>query len=169
MYALNDDLACRRTVYSRPLPTLPDIVVIDIPLRFRHTSLPLGRYYPILVETAEELAELEEYLARDRPAPIKPDLFDQRSSAFVADQIVFAAYQPPAHGWPHLLLCHWPPDHVAVIGDAGMFARGAYTTELFDTPDQLATASDTLLKTLGGSYRVSLKTIPAVSEVQGRA
>ncbi len=37
-------------------------MVIDVALRFRGEHLPLGRYYPIIVETNAEREELERHL-----------------------------------------------------------------------------------------------------------
>jgi hypothetical protein len=169
MYVLTDDLARRRILYPRPLPTLPDILVIDVPGRFAHPSLPLGRYYPIIIETVEELAEVEAYLHATRPGPLRPDLLDRRRSAIVVERIVFAAYAPPSDSWPHLLLCHWPPLYPALTADPELFARGAYTTEAFDTLGELASASGTLLDMLGGSNQVAVTLIPAMAGVQGEA
>lgn len=169
MYALTHDLARHRMLYARPLPTLPDILVIDVPPVFAHPSLPLGRFYPILAETEEELAEVETFLNEYRPAPVRPDLLDRRLSALTTDRIIFAAYDPPASGWPHLLLCHWPPLYPALAAEPDMFARGAYTTEAFDTLEELASASNTLLAMLGGSHQVAVTLIPAGVGVHGRA
>lgn len=126
MYRLVNDLARERLLYLRVQVTLPDIMLIDVTVRFAHTSLPLGRYYPILLETEAEHRELERYLNASRTAPIRPDLFDRRRSALVAPCITLAQYPPPLPGWPWLLLCHWPPSHTALTDDPDMFARGAY-------------------------------------------
>jgi hypothetical protein len=168
MYALTHDLARSRVVYQRPLPTLPDIMVIDVPAAFGHPSLPLGRFYPILMETAEELAEVRAFLSQHRPAPVRPDLLDRRASGLVADRIIFAAYDPPATGWPHLLLCHWPPRFSALAQETDMFARGAYTTEMFDTAEDLAAASTRLLSELGKGTDIAVTLIPAAHD-RGRA
>lgn len=63
---LADTLARRRIVYPRPLPTLPDIVLLDLPPRFRSPSLPLGRYYPAIIETEGEWMEWNDFLRADR-------------------------------------------------------------------------------------------------------
>jgi hypothetical protein len=169
MYALTDDLARRRILYSRPLPTLPDILVIDVPQVFAHASLPLGRFYPILVETLPELSEVEDFIARPRAAPVQPSLLDRRPSGLIADRIIFAAYAPPAPGWPHVLLCHWPVRFVELAADADMFARRAYTTEMFDSTEQLAAASSKLLSVLGTGAEVLVTLIPPAAQPRGNA
>lgn len=137
---LSDDLAINRHFYARAIATLPDVLLIDVSPAFASTSLPLGRYYPVILETIEERQEFEVFLEADRPGPIVPDLLDRRASALTTIDIVFALFDPAITGWPWLLLCHWPADHVALAADQGdMFARGAYTIEIF--PDSAARAA----------------------------
>jgi len=169
MYALTDDLARRRILYPRPLPTLPDILVIDVPPRFAHASLPLGRFYPILIETEAELLDVEAYLARSRAAPVQPDLLDQRPSQVAVDRIIFAAYAPAGTGWPHVLLCHWPARFVQAAADSAMFARRAYTTEMFDSAEQLTSASTRLLAVLGSGSALAVTLIPPAGPALGQA
>src|SRR3546814_11354014 len=54
---LIDELAANRLYYHRPLATLPDILLIDIPLRFSGGGLALGRYYPVILESLAERSE----------------------------------------------------------------------------------------------------------------
>lgn len=147
---LDDDLAACRQLYHRSLPTLPDILLVYIPPRYAGAGLPLGRYYPIILETAAEYAEIAAFLAASRPAPIAPDLFNRRPSSLLSDDILFARYAPPAAHWPWLLLCRWPPAYTSMVpADGDMFARGAYTIEAFGVPAELDRAEVRLLATLG--------------------
>ncbi|MCP3732148.1 hypothetical protein M9978_17130 [Sphingomonas sp. MG17] len=149
--------------------TLPDVLLIDVPARFAHPSLLLGRYDPILVETGAERTELEAYLAAPRDAPVRPDLFDRRPSALRARNITFASYSPPESGWPYLLLCHWPETYTGLASDPAMFARGAYTSEAFETVEALSVACGRLLDSLGGETGVSVTMVPASPGAAGRA
>src|SRR3546814_10468849 len=63
---LIDELAANRLYYHRPLATLPDILLIDIPLRFSGGGLALGRYYPVILESLAEMHEFEAYLCEPR-------------------------------------------------------------------------------------------------------
>jgi hypothetical protein len=108
---LVDDLAARRILYGRPLATMPDVLLIDIPPDYASPSLPLGRYYPVIIETDAEYAEMTEFLALDRLRLVVPDLFDHRPPALRGDDIVFARNAPTAPGWPWLLICRWPTDY----------------------------------------------------------
>ncbi len=158
---LADDLARRRVIYPRPLPTLPDIVLIDLSPRFRSPSLPLGRYYPVIVETDRERVEWDAFLDAERPAPVAPDLLDRRPSALATARISFAHYDPPAPGWPWILLCHWPDDHVAIVGTAGdLFARRAYTIELATDPAARTTMQDGLFAALGCDVTIDIILVP---------
>ena len=118
---LIDDLAARRLYYPRPLPTLPDILVIDVPTRFAGAGLALDHYYPIVLETLAEMQEMEAFLCTDRGGPVVPDLFDRRPSGLRVRDIVFARraglalpaamflagilYRDGATGWRRL--CTW--------------------------------------------------------------
>jgi hypothetical protein len=86
---------------------MPDVLLIDIPPDYASPS-PLGRYYPVIIETDAEYAEMTEFLTVDRLRLVVPDLFDHRPSALRGDDIVFARYAPTAPGWPWLLICRWP-------------------------------------------------------------
>lgn len=164
---LTDDLAARRRLYPRPLATMPDVLLIDIPLAFASPSLPFGRYYPVIVETDAEYAEMESFLGQDRARLVAPDLLDRRRSGLRGDDIVFARYAPSGADWPWLLLCRWPADYAAMVpGDGDYFARDAYTCEVFETVDDLADAEARLLSVLGSHLRVQLAALP---EIMGTA
>lgn len=168
MYALTHDLARRRILYPRPLLTLPDVLLFDIPACFAHPSLPLGRYYPIIIENGAEQREVEVFLSGPREAPVQPDLLDRRPSGLETGGILLAIYSPPEPGWPHLLLCHWPSSYVALTTDPDLFARAAYTTELFEDSEALTQASRQLLAVLGESRAVQV-TLLAATTPSGRA
>ncbi|MCG2841277.1 hypothetical protein L6Q21_09820 [Sandaracinobacter sp. RS1-74] len=137
---LSHELAARRQLYSFPLPTAPSVLVIDIPRRYAGVGLALGRYYPVIIETDDELAEFHAFLAADRPCVVPPDLLARRPSCRATQAITFFEYAPPQPGWPWLLLCHWPESFARrVETDPDMLARGAYTIETFaDHRDLLA-------------------------------
>jgi hypothetical protein len=164
---LVDDLAARRILYGRPLATMPDVLLIDIPSSYASPSLPLGRYYPVIIETDVEYLEMEAFLDRDRPLLVAPDVLDRRASGLRGDDIVFARYAPSAPGWPCLLLCRWPVDYAALVPqNDDHFARGAYTCEVFETIDELADAQARLLGVLGSHRPVRLAALP---EIMGTA
>jgi hypothetical protein len=155
---LTDHLAARRILYPRPIATMPDILVIDIPARYAAPSLPLGRYYPIIVETPSEREEIEAFLCAERPSVVVPDLFDRRPSSLSSHDIVFCRYAAPDPQWPVLLLCHWPSNFTAMVPPTSdSFARGCYTTEMFATIDTLDHAEHRLLATLGRHRPVIVK------------
>ena len=62
MVSLIASIARHRAFYPRPIPTMPDIVMLDIPTEFQSDHPPLGNYYPILIETLAEQHELDGYL-----------------------------------------------------------------------------------------------------------
>lgn len=146
---LTDHLADNRRLYSRPAPTMPDIMLIDLPACFAGETLPLGRYYPIILETAGEVAELEAFLAAERTDAVLPDLFDRRPSAIASECVVVARYRPPHWGWPWVMLCQWPATYTAMVpSDGDYFARGAYTIEVFWTCEELISSESQLRTTL---------------------
>lgn len=108
---LSDDLAARRRLYAFPTTMAPALFAIDIPAHYSGAGLLMGRYYPVIAETVEEVAEFERFLHAERPAPVPPDLLDLRPSNRSAGTIAFFEYRPPETGWPWLLLCHWPGDY----------------------------------------------------------
>ncbi|MBA4090106.1 MAG: hypothetical protein C0494_05870 [Sphingobium sp.] len=140
---LSDSLAAGRHIYSTTVPTLPDIVVIDVPPDFAAPSLPLGRYYPIIVETALERLELEHFLDLPRSRLIAPALLDRRSSHGQGTEIKLCHYDAADAGWPFILLCQWPTSCTNLVSSSpNMLARGAYTIEMF--PTALERAEETL-------------------------
>ena len=169
MYRLVDDMARVRRLYRRPLPTLPDLLLIDVPPSFASPALPLGRYYPVIIESPEEAIEFDAFLSQPRAAPIVPDLFDRRPTALRTERITFATYAPDDSRWPFLLLCHWPARFTAFTTDPMMFARTAYTVEVFDTEPDLYRAADQLLAVLGADAPVTISTIPPVRDLPGTA
>src|SRR3546814_14109634 len=78
---LIDELAANRLYYHRPLATLPDILLIDIPLRFSGGGLALGSHYPVILESLAEMHEFEAYLCEPRMTLIETALLDRRRSA----------------------------------------------------------------------------------------
>lgn len=161
MIRLSETLARRRTLYRRPIATLPDVMMLDIPEAFAGRTLPLGRYYPIILESEAELRELEDYLETPRSAVIVPDLLDRRPSALCANQITLAHYAPPNPVWPYLLLCHWPRAYTQLITpSADMFARGSYTMEILRTAPQIGEQSLMLLETLRAVQDVEVVVVP---------
>jgi hypothetical protein len=160
MVRLTDFLARRRCLYPRPIATLPDLLVIDVPVRFAHPSLSLGRYYAIMVETAAEQEEIDGFLAADRDSLVPPSLLDRRPSALTTARITIVEYAPPAPTWPWVLLCHWPRSYASLVpAEADLFARGAYTVEMFEAARSLADAEAMLLATLGQNTSLSVTTI----------
>lgn len=158
---LLDDLAARRALYGRPIATMPDVLLIDIPPVYASPSLPLGRYYPVILETDAEYAEMTAFLAMERSRPVVPDLFDHRPSALRADDIVVARYPPPRPEWPWLMLVRWPADYAAMVpAQDDCFARGAYTSEAFATLEELVQAEARLIGTLGSHRPVRLAAMP---------
>lgn len=146
---------------------MPDVLLIDIPPVFASPSLPFGRYYPVIIETDAEYAEMDVFLDQDRSRLVVPDLLDRRPSALRGDDIVFARYAPCAPNWPWLLLCRWPADYAAMVPRQGdYFARSAYTCEIFETVDDLADAETRLLDVLGSHRPVRLAAMP---EIMGHA
>lgn len=161
---LIDQLAAVRIYYHRPLPTLPDILLLDIPSGHAGDGLALGRYYPVILETLAEMHEFDTFLCKRRTALIAPSLFDRRLSGLRTDDIVFARYRPPAPRWPWLHLCCWPPHYTMMAPDPGeTFARGAYTIDAFTDADEIDAAERRLLATLGPHEARHVRSIRAVA------
>lgn len=155
---LIDTLAARRALYPRPIASCPDVMVLDIPSRYASKDLPLGRFYPVIIETAEEGRELASFLACDRPDLVPPDLLDRRSSALITGDIALCRYEPPQSGWPWLLLCHWPPAFTRMAAPGSdAFARGAYTTELFATAAELEAMQIRLVERLASQQMLKIR------------
>lgn len=55
-----------RALCTRPLATLRDAVMLEISAPFAGPTLPLGRYYPIIVETDAARIELDAFLGVER-------------------------------------------------------------------------------------------------------
>lgn len=164
---ISDHLAALRLLYPRPLPTLPDILLISIPASHASASLPLGRYYPVMLETGPEATEFDAFLHAERTMLRPPDLLDQRPSALQTDDIIFARYAPPASGWPWLLLCCWPTRYT-VMAPAGddHFARAAYTIEVLTSPSDLDACEERLLAVL---QPVEARRIVHIDAIAGHA
>jgi hypothetical protein len=160
MPSLSETLARKRVTYRRPILTLPNIVVIDVPSEFAHPDLSLGRYYAIMVESGAEARELNAFLDADREFLRAPDLLDHRSSALDATRITLARYEPPIGGWPFVFLCHWPSAYAAAVPErTDLFARGVYTIEMFEDADALSVAAATLIETLASRGEVAFTAI----------
>lgn len=161
---LLDCLAARHSLYSRPIPTMPDVLLIDVPDHYAGPGLLLGRYYPIIVKSAVEQEELFAFLSAERDRPVAPDLLDRRASHLEGQNILFGRYDPPEEGWPWLLLCYWPADYVRLCGDdASQFARGRYTSELFETGALLNEAIALLHASLSANHMVEVRHLTPVT------
>jgi len=160
MVSLAATIARRRIYYPRPIASLPDILMIDIPRRFAGRGLPLTRFYPIMVETAQEQAEVDAFLRRERKALIPPDLLDERLSIFPKAHLTIAHYRPSQAAWPYVQLCQWPTEFAARASSRDrLFARGAYTFELFDDRKRLEEASKVLLASLDRRHALRVEMV----------
>jgi hypothetical protein len=165
---LSDDLAANRRLYAAPMIFAPTVMVIDIPPRQAGSGLALGRYYIVMIETDEELAEFEAFLAEDRDAARPPDLLDRRPSCREAGAITSFEFAPPASDWPWILLCHWPRQLARTfVADPEALARGAYTMEAFHSRDALRAALQAHVALFGDLAKV--RTISPLSDMAGRA
>ncbi len=135
---LTDHIAALRHLYRHPRAFAPSLMVIDIPRMLAGDGLALGRYYPVIIENEQELAEFEAFLSDARDRPVAPNLLDHRPSNRAVDGITFFEYAPSAPGWPWLLLCQWPTVLAEQLhADPDLLARGAYTTETFASRAEL--------------------------------
>lgn len=158
---LVDGVARHRLRYPRPLSTLPDVLLIDVPPVFAAPKLPLGRYYPVIIETDDEWREWYAFIAGERDRPVAPDLLDRRPSRLVGDDVGFVHYDPPEAGWPWILLCRWPPEHVALVPTATEdFARSAYTIDIFCNAAARDDATARLTSSLGSMQPVEVIHVP---------
>ncbi|WP_454887919.1 hypothetical protein [Sphingomonas oryzagri] len=165
---LDDQLAARRLLYTAPLITAPAVMAIDIPALLAGQGLALGRYYIVVIENDDELAEFETFLAADRPALCPPDLLDRRAANRETTAISFFEFAPSEPGWPWILLCHWPSAYAWAAGnDPDAFARGAYTMEAFATREDFASALQSHVSVFGAHAEVRI--IPPLSGASGRA
>jgi hypothetical protein len=113
--------------------TVPSVLVIDVPPARRGPGLPLGRYYPIVVETEFERDEIERLIATAGATLRIPDMLERPPSNLRTDRIMIARYEPPAPDWPWLSVTCWPQDFVAAAHRHQItMARGCYTMELFE-------------------------------------
>jgi hypothetical protein len=146
---LVDSLAAHSHHYERSDRRMADIRLLDIPAPFAGRSLPLGRYYPILVETRLEQIELDRFLTAERRRLVVPNLLDRRPSSLQGKDILIAHYDPAAEPWPFLLLCQWPRIFAASVPqDSDLFARAAYTVEIFPGRHAREAAVQALLASL---------------------
>lgn len=159
MYRLSQTLARERMLYASPMIAAPSVMLIDMPFRNRGEGLALGRYYAIILETDEERAELDRFLDEPRSAAVAPDLLDRRRSAMVSDNVLISRYEPPEEGWPWVLVCRWPEVYsLPARNTRGCdMARGCYTMEAFEHPDDLEEHSFTLLGQLGTQGELSIR------------
>lgn len=171
MIRLSNSLVQRRALYSRLLATLPEVVMLDISAPFAGPTLPLGRYYPIIVETDAERTELDAFLEIEREAVVIPALLDRRPSSLTTTQITLAQYAQPAADWPFLLLCHWPRPYTELVAaPADMFAREHYTIEVLGTAAELHDRSRLLLDTLRSEQEIQVNIVPATGPaIRGNA
>ncbi len=171
MKSLAATIVHRRIYYPRPIAALPDILMIELARGFRSKGLPLGRYYPVLVETAQEQREIEDFLGIAREEICPPDLLDSRPATLPCEHVTIAHYGPSTEGWPYVLLCRWPPGLAASSPEhLRLFARQAYTFDLFEKRPQLERASSNLLLFLEHRGRAfDIEIVPAEwSPIPGR-
>lgn len=153
-------IAPRRSYYPRPIASLPDIVMIDISRRFAGGNLPLRRFFPIMIETLEEEAELDAFLAEKRDAVTLAKFLGGRPSTLPAEHLTIAHYGPPGRGWPFVQLCQWPARFAARIPTVHrLFARGAYTCELFLDRDRLERTSQLMLSSLAKRHALKVEVV----------
>ncbi len=165
---LSDELAAKRRLYAAPLITAPAVMVIDIPAHLAGPGLALDRYYIVMIETTEELAEFEAFLAADRATLQPPALLDRRPSCREAGAISFFEFAPPAPDWPWILLCHWPRRFAQMfVADPDALARGAYSMGAFERREALQATVKSYIALFGDL--ASVRTIPPLSGMAGNA
>lgn len=171
MYRLSDDLARKRLHYPSPLISVPSVLVIDLPPSNRGTGLPLGRYYPIIVETEDESAEIECFLAASRDEAVRPDIFDLRPSQLRSKNVLISRYEPPISGWPWLSVCRWPDSFtMASVSSSVAMARDCYTMELFVSEAALNASQVEIVASLGDRHEIELRLLTAKTmPMAGRA
>lgn len=161
MYRLTDDLAARRRHYPPPVPGMPHLVLLDLPHRMRGPSLALNRYYVVLPETEEEVAEFVAFLAHERPGPVRPALLDDRPSAIRSSSLLVIRYEPPKRGWPWVTVCRWPGDVTPTVGQHVEMARGCYSFEAFEDRASADESAIALLTVLRRRVDVSVRWLSA--------
>ncbi|WP_084445233.1 hypothetical protein [Sphingomonas sp. TDK1] len=171
MYPLSQTLARERMLYASPMIAAPSVMLIDMPVRHRGEGLALGRYYAIILETDEERGELDRFLDEPRPAVIAPDLLDTRPSSVVSDHVIISRYEPPADGWPWVLVCRWPEPYARIASDSPGcdMARDCYTMEVFEHLDDLKEHSAALLEQLGTHGQLKIRMLTPGSSLTGTA
>lgn len=171
MYRLSDDLTKKRLLYPSPLISAPSVLVINVPRSNRGTALPLGRYYPIILETDDECAEIECFLNEPRPKAVRPDIFDRRPSQLRSDNVLISRYEPPISGWPWLSVCRWPDNRArAEALPTLLMARGCYTMELFGSEAELNASQVEIVASLGVRHDIELRLLTAETmPMAGRA
>lgn len=168
MYSLSQTLARDRMLYASPMIAAPSVMLIDMPLRNRGAGLALGRYYAIVLETDQERVELDHFLDRPREAPVAPDILDRRPSAMFSDNVLISRYEPPAHGWPWLLVCRWPEDYSTAARQVSGcdMARGCYTMEVFRHGSELEAHSLLLIEQLATHSEIAIRLLTPSSLAQ---
>ena len=161
MYRLTDDLARRRRLYRLPIPGMPAVMLLDLPQPSRGAGLLLGRFYAAVLEDEDEVGEYEAYLSAPRPRPIRPELFDQRPSRLVTDQILIIRYDPPGRDWPWVSLCRWPGNSRTRTGPQDDLARQCYTFEAFGRAEELEQHNLSVVDTLCRTASVKVRLIAA--------
>jgi hypothetical protein len=120
----------------------------------------LARFYPIMLETIEEQSEIEAFLAEERDLVVPPDLLDERPSTFAREHLTIAHYGPSKTGWPFIQLCQWPVEFAARASSKDrMFARGAYTFELFRDRKRLEEATRVLIASLDRRHALHVEIV----------
>lgn len=162
MYRLSNDLAKRRLLYPSPLISAPSVLVIELPVSNRGTGLPLGRYYPIILETEYEIEEIQRFLDQPRQEPVRPDIFDARPSRLRSDHVLVSRYDPPVPGWPWVSVCRWPNNFTKTGTSLGAeMARGCYTMELFVTEADLDASQAAVVANLADRHELNLRLLSA--------
>lgn len=150
MYRLIDDLARCRLLYPPPVPSLPGVMLIDLPERNRGPGLLLDRYYAVVVENEEEAKELAAFLAAPRAGSVAPNLLNRRPSALLSDEILVVRFDPPMIRWPWLTLCRWPDQFTIARRSLRVdMARGCYTFEAFTDAARMDDYIVALVEALG--------------------
>ncbi|MDB5582328.1 MAG: uncharacterized protein JWR80_7504 [Bradyrhizobium sp.] len=134
----------RRMIYPRPIAALPDILMVDVSAE-NVSDADGERFHPILVETAAELGEIDQWLDRPPRGVWWPEDFNHRPSLLATPEVVIAHYAPLSYGWPFVLLCRWPDSVIAMARRSGQLLRECYTCDLFMTHARIEAASDALV------------------------
>lgn len=148
--------------YPSPLMKAPSVMIVDVPAHRRGETLPLGRYYPIIIETDSERDEVLGALERRLGESASLDLLDHRPSNLWSDRVLISRYDSPAPGWLWVAVTRWPESFRDAGADHGIaMARGCYTMELFASVDELDEHCAALLDGLGSQYPVHVRMLSA--------